>query len=123
MTSKIEIVLDGHNVRYLNGPYIKSDLPTEAGKEFAELLISQLSQMKKYAAENLMDAYDSLWPEDQHEKLTMSEFEANLTSPQIIIRDKIGAASVYFDDSGMFRDDFYLKVSITDGNIVDVSLE
>lgn len=119
---EMTIRLDGHSIRILDGPYIRGTLATPAAYEFATHLLSLVPAMKKYAANELMDAYDNLWPEDEYEPLTKSEFGANLTSPQIIIRDKVGAASVYFDDAGMFRD-HSLSVAITNGRIADVSLE
>jgi len=72
-----------------------------------------------------METYNDLcdlWPEDEHQALTKSEFETNLTSPTIIILDKVGAATVYFVDGGMFRD-HNLSVAIRNGKISDVSLE
>ena len=119
----VTINFDGHSIRILDGPYINENSPSTAAHEFAKHLISQLSQMKKYAAEHLMDAYDSIWPEDEHQPLSKLEFEANLTSPKIIILDHIGSAAVYFDDAGMFRDDFSLSIAIRNGKITDVSLE
>ena len=120
---RVKFILDDHSIEILQGPYTNGDLETPAARKFARHLISQLSQMKKYAAEQLMDDYNSLWPEEELEILTESEFESNLTSPKIIIRDKIGAAAVYFDDAGMFRDDFSLSVAITNGKITSTSLE
>lgn len=118
----VTISLDGHSIRILDGDYTNGNLETQAAREFARHLLSLVPQMKKYAAEELMDSYNSLLPEDEYEQMTKSEFEANLTSPKIIILDKIGAASVYFDDAGMFHD-HSLNLAITNGKIADVSLE
>ena len=120
---RIKVSVDGHIIQIKDGPYTQDDSATEAAIEFAKHLISQLPAMKKYAAENLMSAYDSLWPEDEHEALTISEFETRLTAPEIFIQDTIGAAAVYFDDDGMFRNDFLLSIAIANSKITDVSLE
>ena len=89
----LELVVDGHVVRILSGAGIENGVATPAAYEFARGLVSRLSEMKKYAAENLMDAYDTLWPEGEREPLTVTEFMQNLTSPTIIIRQQSSFAN------------------------------
>jgi len=47
----VKVDVAGHSIRILNGEYTQENSETEAAREFARQLIAQLSQMKKYAAQ------------------------------------------------------------------------
>ena len=119
MDTKINV--EGHDIRVLDGPYTDGGSASSAVSTFATELIRMLPDMKKFATKQLLDTYNDSWAEDEDEELNATQFEANLVSPQIVIYDEVGAATVYFADSDMFGG-HSIDVSINDGKITDASL-
>ncbi|MEZ6138751.1 MAG: DUF2262 domain-containing protein [Pirellulaceae bacterium] len=115
------INVEGYNVRVLAGPYNDGGTATPAAPAFAAELIRMLPQMKKFAAQQLLETFNESWAEDEGDELNATQFEANLVSPQIVIYDEVGAATIYFADSDMFGGHL-IDVSINDGKISDASL-
>ena len=116
-----KITVDGYQIRVLDGPYTNGDAASPAAKTFAKQLIGMLPDMKRLATQQLLETFNDSWAEDDDEELTATQFEANLVSPQIVIYDELGAASVYFADSEMFAG-HTIDVSINDGRIADASI-
>ena len=117
-----EIQLEGHKIRVMQGPYVSDGSPTPEANEFAAKLISMLPDMKKVASASLLETYNDSWLDDDHDKLTAEQFIANLTSPELVIYDAIGAATIYFPDSDMFGGHM-VAVSVWEGEIDDASLK
>ena len=116
-----KITVKGHEIRVLDGPYTDGDAATPAASAFAMQLIGMLPEMKRFATQQLLETYNDSWAEDEDEEMTAPQFEANLVSPQIVLYDEIGAATVYFADSDMFAG-HSIDVSINDGKISNASL-
>ena len=115
-----KITVNAHEIRVMEGPYTDGDAATPAATAFAKELIVMLPKMKKFAAQQLLETYNNAWADDG-EELKASQFEANLVSPQIVIYDEVGAATVYFNDSDMFAG-HSVNVSIDKGEIAHASL-
>lgn len=116
-----KITVDGHEIRVLDGPYTDGTAATSAASDFAKQLIGMLPQMKKFAAQQLLETYNDSWAEDEDEELETTKFEAKLVSPKIVIYDEVGTATVYFADSDMFGG-HSIDVSINGGKLSDASL-
>ena len=117
-----EIELEGHKIRVMSGPYISDGSPTPEANEFAAKLVAMLPEMKNVAASGLLDTYNESWVDDDHHELTAPEFVSNLSSPELVIYDAIGAATIYFTDSDMFGG-HKVAVSVWKGEIDDASIK
>ena len=113
--------IDGRVVRVLDGPYLHDGKPTPAALEFAEWLTQQLDAMRVFASQKYLDIYNDSWREDDDLILNRSEFCSRLINPSIVLYDEIGAATIYFDDSGMFAG-HSIEVAVNDGKIADASM-
>ncbi len=110
----IEVFIDDHEVLILEGPYVAKGSATADALTFAKELISKLDKMKEFATNKLLSLYNEVWT--QGKLISSSDFESNLTSPEIVIYDEEGAATVYFADSGMFGG-HSIVVSVSNGVI------
>jgi len=117
-----EIEYDGHKIRVMNGPYTNNGEPTAEAKQFAEELVSRLPEMKTFASSELLDTYNDSWADDDHPELKPSQFASNLKSPEIVVYDEIGGATIYFSDSDMFGG-HRVAVSVYEGKIYHASLK
>lgn len=117
----MHITIDGYKIRVLDGAYTDGDTPTPAATEFGKQIIAMLPAMKRFASQELLETYNDSWAEDEDEELDAAQFEANLVSPEIVIYDEIGAASVYFQDSDMFAGHL-IDVSINEGEVTHATL-
>ena len=113
--------LSGHDVRVLNGSYLHDGKLTSDAHAFAASLIGLLDEMRAFAAKRYLDIYNDSWREDDDPVLDEEGFCAQLTNPSIVLYDELGAAMIYFDDSGMFAG-HSIQVSVDGGKIARASM-
>lgn len=112
----VTFTLDGREVSVSSGPYLRDGEPTPEAREFAESLIGQLDDMRAVAAAEYLDTYNETWRPAGQPTLDEVAFCARLVRPSIVLFDEVGAAAVYFGDSGMFAG-HWIEVSVREGAV------
>ena len=119
--SDATFILDGHEIRILDGPYLLNGKPILAAHEFAARLIGYLNEMRLFAAKRYLRIYNNNWRDEDDPILDEHQFCDRLTNPSIVLYDEIGAAIIYFDDLGMFAG-HSIEVSVDEGKIAHASI-
>jgi hypothetical protein len=113
--------LDGHEIRVLDGPYLRDGVPTAEARAYAATLVGLLDAMRVFAAVRYLPIYNDSWREEDDLAINEAEFCERLTNPGIVLYDEMGAAVVYFDDSDMFAG-HTIEVSVDNGKITHASM-
>jgi len=95
-------IIEGQEIRVLDGPYLSDGKVSSEGKEFISKLISTFEEMRVFAAKQYLETYNELWREEGSPIINEQEFCSLLKNASIVLYDEIGAAAIYFEDSNMF---------------------
>ena len=115
----LKLVIDGHKVEVIDGPYQEYGQITDDGTNFAKDLMKDLDKYRNAAADNMLSLYNEARLDDDVAVPSKKEFAEGLILSSIELCDEKGAATLYFNDTDVFSCN-YIEMSISDFNIINI---
>ncbi|MEK7414685.1 MAG: DUF2262 domain-containing protein [Planctomycetota bacterium] len=117
----VAIVKKGIPIRFLDGPYVSCGAPTMEALGFVDFLIGDIPNAKKFAAQRLLEMYNSTWTDVDHPTLALDSFISKMGDLEIVIYDEVGSAQLYFSDGDMFGG-HSIDISYSNSKLVHVDI-
>lgn len=97
----IDLTHNGVDIQILDGPYVEGGSPTDRAVGDYTDLVARLEELKGFAADKLLDLYNSDWRTDEIGDVDRAGFIARLSNSLVSLCEP-GFAIVYFDDGDLF---------------------
>jgi hypothetical protein len=117
----VTLTQDGAEVTILDGPYLADGKPIPQALQDHTAFVIEIEMLKGFAADKLLDLYNSTWVNEEIGEVDRSGFIQRLAHRAVHLYDKIGSAAIFFNDGGLFADHF-IEVSIDNGKPVDANI-
>jgi hypothetical protein len=110
--TEVKLEYLGVSICIMAGPYVDQGKASSQAVADFQQYVEQIDQYRAYATAELLALYNDTWRDEADPVLSPTEFSQKLVNPRILLFDELGAASIYFHDSGMFG-----------GHVIDINLD